>query len=84
MPQRPGNSNVVVQFSGSLIPSGNYWKKFLSPVPPLKSMVDVAQWFCLAICRFRKTALQSLVFRKLLLHNSKGKQFFWLKFKFEF
>lgn len=37
--QRAGNSNVMVQFQSSLIPSGNYWKKFLSPVTPLQSML---------------------------------------------
>lgn len=37
--QRAGNSNEMVQFQSSLIPSGSYWKKFLSPVTPLQSML---------------------------------------------
>lgn len=37
--QRAGKSIEMVQFQSSLIPSGNYWKKFLSPVTPLQSML---------------------------------------------
>lgn len=65
--QRVGNSNVMVQSQSSLIPSGNYWKEFLSPATPLQSMlkgsallyVDSLQlfWylerFLLHICRAR-------------------------------
>lgn len=37
--QKAGKSNGMVQFQSSLIPSGSYWKKFLSPVTPLQSML---------------------------------------------
>lgn len=79
MSQGAGNSNVMIWLQGSLMPSENYYNKLLSSVTPLKSMLNVAQRFCLAVSRFRKVALQPSVFRKV-----RAKAFFWLKSKFKF
>lgn len=45
---------------GSLLLTENYENIFPSPTTAFKSMLNAAQRFCLAICRFRNTAICSL------------------------